>query len=66
MQIVRCEVCKKSSIGFGNTYVTVIRKKHIKCCEHCNNTRDETSSQFFCSEDCYNGYIRECIEHGDF
>jgi len=66
MQTIKCERCGNSGIKFGQTFINVERKTYIKCCEHCNNVKEEVKTDFFCSEKCYDDYLRDCMEHGDF
>jgi len=66
MQGIKCKQCENSHIEFGNTSVEIVRTKTIKRCEHCNNTTTEKTHDFFCSEECYYKYLRDCMEHGDF
>lgn len=62
MQIIHCKNCGQSNIGFGNTCVNVEYKTHYKTCEHCNNTRTDTKSDFFCSIKCFEEYMRKELD----
>ena len=62
MQVIRCKNCGNSHVEFGNTSVTVKYTTNIKCCEHCNNIKEEVKTDFFCCVKCYDNYIQECLK----
>ncbi len=60
IQTIKCLYCRNSHIEFDKAYVNVNFKKHIKCCDKCNTTREESVDYwFFCSVSCFKNYIKE-------
>lgn len=66
MQIIKCKNCGNSHVGFDKTFVNVEFKTNIRCCDHCNNIREEIKSIFYCSVECYHNSLKNDIKRGDF
>lgn len=56
MQIVTCKQCHGRIEMLNKVAVTVLYKSYKRCCDHCNNMKDETKSNYFCSEQCFEDY----------
>jgi len=61
MQVICCDNCGESHIALDAVSVNVILTK-MKHCDKCYNSKQEATSYFFCSEDCFGTYIRKVVE----
>jgi len=61
MQVVCCDNCGNSHIALDAVSVNVLLTK-MKHCDKCYNSKEQVTSYFFCSEDCFSTYIRKVVE----
>jgi hypothetical protein len=58
MQIIHCDECGGTNIGLGSVSVNVELTEATHCSK-CYQTKSNTTSYFFCSEKCFNRYIKK-------
>jgi hypothetical protein len=61
IQTVKCKECGGEYIGLDNISVDVIFTEHIYC-DKCRNSHQSNQSFFFCSQTCFNNYIKKVVE----
>ena len=58
MQIIHCDECGGTGIGLDSVAVDVnLNKSHA--CDMCRNTKTDTTQYFFCSQKCFDRYIKK-------
>ena len=61
IQIVKCDECGGESIAMDAVSVNVeLHKSHF--CDKCYNSKTESQRYFFCSEKCFQIYIRKVVD----
>ena len=58
MQIVHCDECGGDEIGLHSVSVDVQLREHSHC-PACYQSKTNTTSYFFCSERCFDRYIKK-------
>lgn len=58
MQIIHCDECGGSNIGLGSVAVNVELTEAAHC-PMCYQTKANTTRYFFCSEKCFDRYIKK-------
>ena len=56
MEIITCKQCGGEINMLNKTAVIVKYKSYKRCCDHCNSTREESYSYYFCCENCFETY----------